>query len=262
MILDAPTLLRTIGRGSRTELDALSRWTAALASPVLRGRRLGIASAESGVGTSTIASQLARALAPSRTVLAVDVAATASHPGLGRALGAAETPPDRSRQNAASAADARTGLSRAGGVDVLWPAPTADPIDAWLTHAAPIARFFDAAVTDFGRLDPRSSLPEAAALSDVLCLVAGADRASAELALSFARGVRGLPERPTGILVLVDRDGRHAVAARALAGAATVPTIVIPRDTGLARRSSASRVETRLRLVQLAATLVSKGDAA
>lgn len=260
MMLDIATIARGALRGAVQEHDDLARWRQALRSPMLGGRRVGFMHIETGVGATTLAKATARLLATTRTVLAADLSATPNAPGLAHAFGSEPTPHEPIRTAARTTADATTNLTRTDDVWAIWPRVDVDRAVTWATEVAPIARFFDTTITDFGVVDPRTTMPAAANLCDVVCIVSSADRNSAEIALSLARGLDTLPSAPVGVVAVVDRTGSHRAAAQAVAANATTPTVAIPRDTGLVRGATPTALATQATLLQLTAILASRGD--
>jgi MinD-like ATPase involved in chromosome partitioning or flagellar assembly len=234
----------------------LTEWDAAIRGGLSTTRRVGVMSLTPGAGASTVAHQLTRAIAGRRSepVLAVDVSTGAT--GLAARLGAAPVPPDETRAAARTTAEALSGLSEQDGVVTLRPRHTDDAVGAWLGEAAPIARFFDVAVTDFGPRHPLVDLAGCAALCDVVCLVSDARRAAAEHARSVVGAVRGLPESPSLVLALVDHGREGDGVARAFATGADHTVVPIPFDAGLAAGGRARRSATHLAVVRLAAAVV------
>jgi len=235
----------------------LTEWDASIRGILPAPRRIGFMSLAPGVGTTTLARQVLRVVAARRPnpVLAVDVAAGSG--GLAASLGVPHTPPDDTRAGARTTAEAMAGLSGGEGWYGLRPAATDGPVAAWLAEAAPITRFFDVSITDFGPRDPRVDLAACAALSDVVCLVADSRRASAELARAVAPAVARLPERPTPVIVLVDHARQGNGVARALADDPW-PVVGVPFDHGLRAGDDAPRTHTARRAVLcLAAAVVS-----
>ncbi len=235
----------------------LTDWDASIRSILPSSRRIGFVSLTPGAGASTLARQVLRIVASRRPdpVLAVDVAGGSN--GLATRLGVPLTPADDARAAARTTADALTGLVGRDGWHGLRPATAEGAVAAWLAEAAPITRFFDVSITDFGARDPRVDLAACAALSDVVCLVADARRASAELARAVAPAIAELPERPTPVLALVDHTHQGDAVARAL-DADPWPVVGIPFDAGLRAGDDGPRGHTTRRaLLRLAATLVS-----
>ncbi|MET0735625.1 MAG: hypothetical protein ABWY55_08280 [Microbacterium sp.] len=234
---------------------ALTEWDAAIRGPLATSRRIGFLSLEPGVGGSTLAEQVTRIIAARRAdpILAIDVSADAG--GLGRRLGLDETAPSETRSRGRTTAEAVTGLTAGDGWFGLQPAVGGGAIGAWLGEAAPITRFFDVSVTDFGVRHPFVDLAGCAALCDVVCIVSDARRTPAEIARAAAPAIAELPEEPMPVLALVDHARRGPAVADAM-DADAWPVVGIPFDGGLRAGAGARTLATRHALVRLAATLV------
>jgi hypothetical protein len=237
---------------------ALTEWDASIRGILPTARRIGFVSLASRAGTTTLARQVLGAVASRRSdpVLAVDVAG--GQGDLGHMLGVETTPADDTRAGARTSADALTGLPAGPGWRALRPETPEGPVAAWLTEAAPIARFFDVSITDFGVRHPGVDLAACAALTDVVCLVADARRTPAELARAVAPAIAALPEHPRPVLALVDHSRAGDAVARAFAGDPW-PVIGVPFDAGIRSGGAPRRHTSRNAVLQLAATLVS-GD--
>lgn len=242
------------GSGASGRAD-LTEWDAAIRGGLSTARRIGVLSLATGVGTSTIAHHVTRAVAARRSqpILAVDVSAGAS--GLAARLGAAPVGPEEARADARTSAEATTGLEERDRVVALRPRDVSDPVAAWLREAAPITRFFDVSVTDFGARHPVVDLAACAAMSDVVCVVADAGRSPAEHARSVLPAIAGLPESPRVVLALIDHDRRGDAVARALRNG-THPVVAVPFDRGLRSGGHPRSSSARLALVRLTADLV------
>ncbi|MFZ8758205.1 hypothetical protein ACO03V_12385 [Microbacterium sp. HMH0099] len=253
------TALFGSGAGGRRELTA---WDDAIRGGLSTTRRVGVVSLSARAGTSTVAHQLVRAVAARRSepVLAVDV--SSGDDGLAARVGAATAAPDETRASARTTAEALSGLELRDGVVGLRPRDVDDAVGAWLAEAAPIARFFDVAVTDFGARHPVVDLAACAALCDVVCLVADGRRSPAEHARSVVDALTGLPESPAVVLALVDHARDGAGVARAFSATDAHPVVAVPFDPGLASGGRPRRSVTNLALVELAAAVVAAGGAA
>ncbi len=128
-------------------------------------------------------------------------------------------------------------------------------IGPWLAEAAPITRFFEVSITDFGVRHPLVDLAGCAALCDVVCVVSSALRSPAELARAVAPAIAALPEGPTPVLALVDHSREGGAVARTMTADAW-PVVGIPFDRGL-RSGGRPSGPARHALLQLAATLLS-----
>tara|TARA_B100000678_G_scaffold280450_1_gene277164 strand:- start:12 stop:788 length:777 start_codon:yes stop_codon:yes gene_type:complete len=235
----------------------LPQWQREISTPLSTARRIGVISLGAGAGATTLTRHLVRIVAAARgdRVLAVDAAADGAlaahwrlHPDRAR------TAPPR------TSAEATAHLARVlEGARGLAPAAAAtDPVGAWLDEAAPISRFFDVVVTDFGRRHPATDLAPCAALGDTVLLVADADRASAEGAVSLGPGLSALPESPRVVVALVDRGGT-GTAGRIVAARKETSVSVIPHDGDLTRDAAPRRFATRVALLGLGADLMA-GD--
>lgn len=241
------------GADGRAELTG---WDAAIRGGLSTTRRIGVVSLSPGAGTSTVAHQLVRVVAARRSepVLAVDVSTGTT--GLAARLGVDPVAPDETRAAARTTAEALSGLEVRDGVVALRPRDTDDAVGAWLGEAAPIARFFDVSVTDFGARHPVVDLAGCAALCDVVCLVSDARRSPAEHARSVVDAIAGLPESPSVVLALVDHGRDGDGVARALGTGADHPVVAVPHDAGLAAGGGPRRSLTHRAVVHLAAALV------
>lgn len=255
-VLDLRALSTAVfGSGANGRVE-LTGWDAAIRGGLSTTRRIGVVSLSAGAGTSTVAHQLVRVIAARRSepVLAIDVSAGTT--GLTARLGADPVAPDETRAAARTTAEALTGLEGRDGVVPLRPRDADDAVGAWLGEAAPITRFFDVSVTDFGARHPLVDLAACAALCDTVCLVSDARRSPAEHARSVVDAIAGLPESPSVALALVDHAREGDGVARALATGAEHPVLPVPYDAGLAAGGRPRRSLTHRAVVQLAATLV------
>lgn len=239
---------------------ALSEWDASIRGILPTARRIGFVSLARGAGATTLAEQVLRIVAARRPEPALAIDAAGGADDLGARLGLTATAPSDSRAGARTTADATVGLAEGDGWFGLRPPLGDSAVGTWLTEAAPIARFFDVSITDFGARHPLVDLAACAAVCDVVCIVADAGRSSAELARAAAPAIGALPERPTPVVALVDHSGRGGAVARAMASDAW-PVVHVPHDRGLARRSRPSGRATREALLRLSATLVSAREA-
>ncbi|MFH8251280.1 hypothetical protein ACH3VR_12990 [Microbacterium sp. B2969] len=254
MTLDVRGLPSALFGSAVARHTALTEWDASIRGILPTARRIGFVSLDTGAGATTLAGQAVRILAARRTepVLAIDVADGA----LAARLGAGQTPPSEVRAGARTTADAVTGLDAGDGWFTLRPPVPDGPVGAWLADAAPITRFFDVSVTDFGARHPLVDLAQCAALCDVVCLVSASGRAPAELARAVAPAIAALPEGPAPVLALVDRARDGDAVARAMAGDAW-PVVGIPFDRGLRASAEPAGQATLRGLLRLVATLVS-----
>ncbi|MEZ3162002.1 hypothetical protein AB1K54_15915 [Microbacterium sp. BWT-B31] len=233
----------------------LTTWDAGIRGAVPTARRIGFVSLTPGVGVSTLAAAVVRAIAARRSepLLAVDVSTGAL--GLGDRLGFSPTAPNDDRWAARTTADATAGLAPGDGFLGLRPAASSGTVATWLDEAAPITRFFDVSITDFGARHPLIDLAECAALCDTVCVVSDARRSPAELARAVVPAIEGLPEAPTALLALVDHTRAGDAVARAFAADGRV--VGIPFDRGLRAGRGPHRPAARRAVLQLASALVS-----
>ncbi|KTS06720.1 hypothetical protein [Microbacterium testaceum] len=255
-VLDSRALATAVfGSGANGRIE-LTAWDAAIRGSLSTTRRIGVLSLSPAAGTSTVAHQLTRAVAARRSapVLAVDV--SSGDDGLGPRLGAAPVAPDETRAGARTTAEALSGLEVSGGVVALRPRDCTEAVGTWLGEAAPITRFFDVAITDFGVRHPLLDLAACAALCDVVCLVSDGRRSPVEHARSVVAAIAGLPEAPTVVLALVDHAREGDAVARAVATGTPHPVIAVPFDPGLRAGGAARRSLTHRAIVRLAAALV------
>ena len=226
--------------------------------PIPLSRRIGFVQMRGGAGASSTAAYIANLLARRREgpVLAVDASGGENgmlwHTGLPHT---AEQRSSRRRAGARRAADAVDGLPlTASG---LWTlsiaaphAAGAAPTDAWFDQCSPISRFFELVITDWGVRDPRVDLSGVVAASHVLCLVARADRHSAEQTLAVIEAIRREDNPPAVVVALTD-VGSTGIGSSDLERAAVNASIhVIPYDLARAsaRPLSSPALATRTRL--------------
>lgn len=255
MSLDLRELPATLFTSAAASGRALTAWDAAIRGPRSTAQRIGVVSLSPGAGASTLAEQIVRAAAARRRepVLAVDVSADAT--GLGPRLSMPVTGADDSRSTARSSREAQSGLTTGDG----WFGLRTDAsraADAWIAEAAPITRFFEVSVTDFGVRHPLVDLAPCAALCDVVVLVADARRGPAEVARAAAPAIAALPEAPRPVLALVDHARSGDAVARAFA-ADPYPVVGVPFDAGLRGGSAPRTPRARRALLRLSATAVS-----
>ncbi|GAA3015115.1 hypothetical protein [Microbacterium aurantiacum] len=262
MSLDVRALPAALFGSAAAERARVTGWHREIATELPTTRRIGFISLAPGTGTSTLAHRVTGILASRRSepILAVDLSSGAR--SLGARLGADPTSPDDTRAGARTSDDARTGLPSGDGWFAVRPAPH-DATDAeepaaaesWLSEVAPIARFFEVTVTDFGVRHPLVDLATCAALCDVVCLVADAGRTATELARAVAPAIVSLPERPGVVLALVDHARAGDAVARAVDGDPAV-TVAIPFDGGLQADAAPRTRPAERALLRLTAALM------
>lgn len=243
--------------GAPTLRRQVAQWDRSFRAPLGAVSRIGVVELFAGSGATTIAANLTAVFASRRSqpVLAVDMVGDPG--GLAARWRVDVTAPSQTRRKAASSADAEAGLVRGPqGQRVLCPPPNAAGDRArWGTEVAPIARFYDVVVTDFGVRNPMTDLAPAAALCDVVCLVVAGDRVSAEIGASVAAAIAEIPEKPRVILTLVDLGRRIGQVPQVVAGHAAVEVAAIPYDLGLPR-GHATRGVARAAILSLAARII------
>ena len=249
---DLPSALFGSAAATRTRL---TEWDAAIRGIRSTSRRIGFVSLEKGAGATTLAEQVLRVIAARRPepTLAIDVAG--GEHDLGARLGAAPIPPSEARSGARTTAEAVTGLAAGDGWHTLRPVPAEGAIGPWIAEAAPITRFFEVSITDFGARHPLVDLAGCAALCDVVCVVSSALRSPAELARAVAPAIAALPEGPIPVLALVDHSREGGAVARTMTADAW-PVVGVPFDRGL-RSGGRPTGPARHALLQLTATLLS-----
>ncbi|QIG39225.1 hypothetical protein G5T42_06770 [Microbacterium sp. 4R-513] len=233
----------------------LTDWDASIRGIRSTSRRIGFVSLEPGAGATTLAEQVLRVIAARRPDPALAIDVSGGERDLGARLGAPATAPSDARAGARTTADALTGLSTGIGWYALRPPLPDGGVAAWLSEAAPITRFFDVSITDFGTRHPLVDLAACSALCDVVCLVSDGRRSPAELARAVAPAIAALPERPTPVLALVDHSRAGGAVARTMASDEW-PVVGIPFDRGL-RGGGRPAGPARDAVLQLAATLLS-----
>lgn len=235
---------------------------AAVRAPLATARQVGFVQLEAGIGASTIAALLSGLIAQRRTqpVLAVDL--SGDERGVAGRLGVGTTTPSSAlRGRARTSTDAADGLVVGPqGQFVLNPGrPAVDAPTTWVSEVAPIVRFFDVVLADFGVRHPMQDLAAVAALCDVVCIVSTADRESAEVGASLVAAIRELPEQPDVVLALVDAAGVAGMTPLAVGGHAGVPVVAVPADRGLAVGNVPVGFGARAALLELAAALIVSG---
>lgn len=265
-----PTVPLAIFGSASSLVHNLSRADSVLRMPLPLSRRIGFVSARGGSGTSTTAAYVASILATRRRsgmVLGVNASAgpvtMLSHAGLSPV---AEQSASERRANARSASDARDGLpvttSGLFALDLTRGQITGAQASSsqWFETLTPITRFFDVVSTDWGVRPWQVDLAQVAVSSHVVCLVARADRHSAEEAAALVPAIRAQEDQPRVVLALVDVGKTADRADRLIAGHVDVPVISIPYDfaRGATRPvgSSALGARTRIAYTELATTLM------
>jgi hypothetical protein len=245
-----------------------------LRTPLSLSRRIGFVALAGGSGTSATAGSVASLLASRRagTVLAVD--AGAGSVGLGWQTGAltpgAGQGPDPElaalRQTARSREEARQGLSRTTAglylLDLAEAGRRAPAVATWRGSVTPIARFFDLVVTDWGVRPWAGDLEEVADASNVVAVVARADRHAACAAAAVIPRLLGRPAAPRVLLVLVDVGHTSDRIAAGLRRRLDVPVLALGYERERARfvapDSSRFSARTRRGHIRVATAVVSE----
>ena len=236
-----------------------------LAVPLATARRIAFCALEPGVGTSRLTVLTARTLAGARRgrVLVAGLAEngaelllpTPAAPALG--FGG----PDSGRLETGvpdAVAEATTAHGSLRGIRAGIGAA------AWDERVAPIARFFDVVIADWG-VQPidggthGSGLLDAAATAHVVCLVSAAERASSEAAIAAATALRTALPGTDVVVALVDRTRSGSPWPAIAARTAPVPVVPIPHDAMLARTGRAA-TGTRRAALGLAGLLMAGAD--
>ena len=219
------TALRAVLGSTGAVVDELQTLDGAIRTGLPLSRRIGFAAIAGGSGTTTTAAQVAAVLAARRTGPVLMVDADGGPAGLGRQVDAGPRPEpadwaehaDR-RRTARTAALARSGLPRiVDGLHLLDlgaatpPAPAGSgrpsrSVADWTDQLAPIARFQDLVITDWGVRPAAEDLVPAALTGHVLVLVSRAGRQASAAAADVVAALQTLPQPPRLLLALVDVD--------------------------------------------------------
>jgi MinD-like ATPase involved in chromosome partitioning or flagellar assembly len=233
---------------------------AAVRTPLGLSRRVGVVAVEPRSGASTVTAALVGLLASRRrgAVLGVD----AGGGGLAALLGTGAAPADPEDQLGSDPGSDLGNPPRGGGLqrldlardDESWPAP----VERWRAEVAPVSRFYDLVVTDWGTRPWSADLTEAASTSHVVVLVARADRRAA---LEAAAGLSLIRDAgPShGLLVLVDVDRTSDRPAARLARQLGVPVTTVGHEPQLASHLAEGRrlpARTRLSVIRIAQAVV------
>jgi MinD-like ATPase involved in chromosome partitioning or flagellar assembly len=269
-----PVLPTALFGSTPASVDRLSTAHGTLRSPVTTSRRIGFVSVSGGSGCSVTAGAVASVFASRRTGRMLGVDAGGGSRGFGWHLaipgGERITPSAPSGFAPTRSWDATEGLPRAGtGLYYLGAnighgsAPDHEPfapsVTEWSSRVAPIGRFFDIVVTDWGTRDWRLDLVLTADVGHTLCLVTRADRESIEETASV---IPGLKERTDAriLLTIVDVDGIGVRAENPHLRPLGVPVLRIPFDRARASDSPAGsralRPATRIAQAELAAEVL------
>jgi MinD-like ATPase involved in chromosome partitioning or flagellar assembly len=228
----------------------LTTYDALLRSPLALSRRIGFVQLHGGSGASSTAGYVASMLARRRTGMVLGVNASAGETnvlwqaGLIRSAGSAVSDQER-RRHPAIAADARAGLPVTGtGLIALDLARDhlAASAGTWFEQVTPVARFYDLVITDWGVRHRQVDLRQVAKASHVVCLIARADRYSAEEAAALLPALAEVEDQPQVVLALVDVGRTAERTPQLLRSQLPVPVLSIPYD---ARRAEARPIASR-----------------
>jgi len=235
----------------------LVSWDDAIRRPVSAVHRIGFVQLVAGGGATTLAAEVVRVVAARRNgpLLVVDLSADG---GLANRLGVDEAAVRGDGRAVRTSADAAASLQRLAAS--TWGARPSDaaahPEAAWAQQVAPVMRFHELLVADFGPRDPQGDLAGAALLCDVVCLVAPAERGAGERARVLAEAITEMPEHPRAVVALVDA-GRASRRVPAVIAAQTAhPVILIPHDAGLRSGGPARGLRARQAILHLTSLLV------
>lgn len=271
----ATTGLRMLLGSTTAAVDDLTAVDDRVRTPLPLSRRIGLVAVSGGAGLTCVVSSVLGLLGARRPgpILAVDAAG--GHGGLARHLGLedraeASGTDHEARRTARSSAEASQGLPAFGPHGHLLDlgdlpertAPIRPPatVGQWREQVAPISRFSDLVLTDWGVRPLAEDLGHVATTGHVLVIVARADRRQA---VEAARAAAALGDGDTSVrllLVLVD-VGR--TASQFMIDPADLPTgglHRIPYDPafGATARSARRRLAhpTRRALLNLSAAFV------
>lgn len=200
------TVLAPLFGSATAAARAVLECDAAVRVPLPLCRRIGFVHLAPGSGGSTTAAQVATVLARRRTGMILAVDASPSPHSLLPLLGARGGQP-AVRSNATTAAEARTGLSRApSGCYALDLRPVG--ANDWPADVGPITRFFDVVVTDWGLRHPAYDLEPVLSSSHAVCLVVRTDEAAVDAAAALLRALSARPATPPVVVALAGRSRR------------------------------------------------------
>lgn len=241
-----------------------------LRSPLPLSTRVGFVGTAGGAGCSVAAGLASTVLASRRPGRVLAVNASTDHRSLLWHAGlTTEAHPDRGRDadraGARRAADVTADLPRTrGGLSCIDLAGK-DPAGAdtrWWEVVAPIGRFFDFVVTDWGVRDAGSS-DEVTSSSAIACVVTTPDRAGLQRGVDLAHAL-SVARTPT-VLAVVDAHRRRSTTTSTMVDLLPVPAVEVPHDPAHHAADpvpgSALRPATRLAGVRLAAALVRQATA-
>ncbi|MFC7403986.1 hypothetical protein [Georgenia alba] len=258
------TVLSTSAESRIRELTSLD---ASVRGPLPLSTRVGFVGVAGGVGTSTAAGLAVSVLVSRRggRILAVN-ASSGRRSVLWRAGLTDDASPDpgtaAQRAGARQAADAVQGLARTPGGGYAIDLADADRTTAdarWWETVAPVSRFFDFVVTDWG-VRRADDLSDVTASSSLVCVTTAADLPAIQHGLDLANTAEGAGTR--AVLAVVDTQARLTGALRVVLDRLPIPAVVLPHDLAHAATSPAPstrlRATTNLGALRLATTLVDR----
>lgn len=231
------------------ETARLTNLDTAIRAPLPLSTAVGIVGAGPDAPTAVVGGLLAAVLAARRPhrVLAVGAHATTRGIGWHAGLQGAATSADAEiaqRATAVSGAEATAGLARTPGG--AWVLDLADEPTRWWEAVAPISRFFDFVLTDWGT---PSDLDDARATSAVLVVVTAANRAALQAGVDLAEQLSTPRVRP--LLAVYDTGAGTPPGLRTAASVNDAHWL--PADRGL--RTSTRTPGHRLRYATSTAVL-------
>lgn len=269
---------RLLASTTGAEIDFLLGADRALHGTVPTARRVAVVSADGGTGCSTIAAAVATTMAGRRSgpVLLVDAGrngvnacARAGLTDEARARADAELAEARSHDGAngprppSTLAEAMTGLPRtSSGLACLDLTRDRFPgcldLRGWAGRLAPIARFPDFIVTDFGVRD-RDELDSVAASNHATCIVTGTSRSQLTCAIALADRLG--EAAPTPLVCVNDvHGGASRRQLRLLTSRLARPALLVPHDPARLgsdpARSTALNQRSRNAVIRLTTALM------
>lgn len=243
----------------------LTRLDEEIRAPLPLSTRVGFVSVASGIGCSVAAGLAVSVLAARRPgrVLAVNASADARsllwHAGL-TSDAQVDRGDDPGRASARRAEDVTATLARtpAGLACIDLVDGTAGSADTrWWEVVAPIGRFFDFVVTDWG-VREAGSCDDITASSALACVVSPPDRAGMQQAIDLAHAL-SLAGTPS-LVAVVDAGRRRTPATGIMVDLLPVPAVELPHDPAHGADAPVPGTELRpattLAAARLAAALV------
>jgi hypothetical protein len=238
----------TILRGAAWQAEVVEAGDR-LAVPLATARRIAFCSLEPHAGVSRLAVLTARTLARARRgrLLVADLTPDGAENLLPPATAATDDGLPRAVVDATAAHGVIRGIRAEGGAG--------DPTAGWDAQVAPIVRYFDVVVADWGVRPVDGGLLDIAGTAHAVCIVSAADRASSEATIAAARALRDALPGTEAVVALVDRARTGSPWPAIAARIAPVPVLPLPFDAELARTGRAS-LATRRAALTLAGLLM------